>query len=195
MNNKKRMDIEINRPIQNIGEIRNVIVEMGYDFIYLTDDEAKKLLITGVLTKETDKHLINIRLRLLNMDDDMRASVGKIDPVKDHGEIYGFDSFIDNLIATDMTGRADELVVRFYVNHDIIIDKDDEPMTVHECMEFLRDFMVDDEIDDVFLMLPMLTDDKVYSPDDDDIRYAIFHSYRYASSDNEPEDEEDGSED
>lgn len=179
MNNKKRMDIVINRPLQNIGEIRNVIVEMGYDFIYLTDDEAKKLLITGVLTKETDKHLINIRLRLLNMDDEMSVSVGKIDPDKDHGEIYGFDSFIDNLIATDMTGRANELVVRFSVNDDIIIDEYDDPMTVHECMEFLRDFMVDDRIDDVLLTLPTLTDDKVYSPDDEDIRYTIFHCYRY----------------
>ena len=68
MNNKKRVNIEINRPIQNIGEIRNVIVEMGYDYIYLSDDEVKKLLITGVLNKETDEHQINIRLCLLNMD-------------------------------------------------------------------------------------------------------------------------------
>ena len=178
MSNKKRVNIEINRPIQNIGEIRNIIVEMGYDYVYLSDDEVKKLLITGVLNKETDEHQINIRLCLLNMDEDMSISVGKMDPVKKHGEIYGFDSFIDNLIATDMTGRGEDLVIRFTVNDEIIIDDKDDPMTVHECMQFLRDFMMNKIIDELFIMMPILTDDKVYSPDDEDIRYTLFHCYR-----------------
>lgn len=190
VSNKKRVNIEINRPIQNIGEIRNIIVEMGYDYVYLSDDEVKKLLITGVLNKETDEHQINIRLCLLNMDEDMSISVGKMDPVKNHGEIYGFDSFIDNLIATDMTGRGEDLVVRFAVNDEIIIDDEDEPMTVHECMQFLRDFMVNKIIDELFIMMPILADGEVYSPDDD-IRYTIFNCYRRDPLDNAIEDEED----
>ena len=193
MSNKKRVNIEINRPIHNIGEIRNIIVEMGYDYIYLSDDEVKKLLITGVLNKETDEHQINISLCLLNTDEDMCISVGKIDPVENHGEIYDFDSFIDNLIATDMTGRGEDPVVKFVVNDVIIIDEEDDPMTVHECMQFLRDFMVNEIIDKLFIMMPSLTDDEVHSPDD--IRYTIFYCCSRDSSDNEPEDEEDGSED
>jgi ubiquitin len=124
------------------------------------------------------------------MDEDMSISVGKMDPVKNRGEIYGFDSFIDNLIATDMTGRGEDLVVRFTVNDVIIIDDEDDPMTVHECMQFLRDFMVDKIIDDLFIMMPILADGEVYSPDDD-IRYTIFNCYRRDPLDNAIEDEED----
>ncbi len=174
MSEKKRIQIEINRPISKVGELKDVIVDMGYDYIYLTDEEVKKLLITGVLKKETDTHVIDIGLSLTDTRSDCSLALGTLESVGDHDEIFSFDVFIDNIIETDMHGKGDDLVTTFVVNDTCIIDmnNDDKPMTIHECMEYLRDFAVNNRIDYVAMIMPDLKNTEV--PDDPDADVEVY---------------------
>lgn len=180
MSEKKRIQIEINRPISKVGELKDGIVDMGYDYIYLTDEEVKKLLITGVLKKETDTHVIGIGLSLTDTRSDCSLALGTIESVGDHDEIFSFDVFIDNIIETDMHGKGDDLVTTFVVNDTCIIDmnNDDKPMTIHECMEYLRDFAVNIRIDYVAMIMPDLKNTEVPDDPDAEVYFKSFICYR-----------------
>ena len=109
----------VTQPLNTLSTMTKETFEedCGYQ---LTDEEFKKIITYGNVTKTIDNHHVDIKLRITDESDP-------------------FSDFVDFII-DKCQGVHDIFVTEFIVNDADILECNEEGLSAHDCAMFLLDF-------------------------------------------------------
>lgn len=132
-NTPVKTEVIVTQPLNTLPTMTKESFEedCGYQ---LTDEEFKKIITYGNVTKTINDNNIDIKLRITD-------------------EISPFDNFVDCII-DKCQGVHDVFVTDFAVNNVNILEAYDGEMSAHDCAMFLMDFTQFNNVHHISITFP-----------------------------------------
>lgn len=126
-------EVIVTQPLNTLSTMtkENFEEDCGYQ---LTDEEFKKIITYGNVTKTIDNHHVDIKLRITD-------------------ESNPFSDFVDFII-DKCQGVHDIFVTNFTVNKVDILKEYDGEMSAHDCAMYLLDFVQSNDIYNISITFP-----------------------------------------